>query len=128
MKYYKIYEMCSPQIGFEPMTNRLTVERSTTELLRNIILNFFHFIIAKNFKSFQQQAYCSLPREPLGERLGTFETRIFLRTLEAGGPHAETRRKLKSRHAKRVWNPGLEWFRVSFDMSISTVLHWILNG
>ena len=28
----------SPQIGFEPMTNRLTVERSTTELLRNIFL------------------------------------------------------------------------------------------
>ena len=48
--------MCSPQIGFEPMTNRLTVERSTTELLRNIILKFFNFIIAKNFESFQQHA------------------------------------------------------------------------
>ncbi len=29
--------LISPQIGFEPMTNRLTVERSTTELLRNNI-------------------------------------------------------------------------------------------
>ena len=38
------------------MTNRLTVERSTTELLRNIILKFFNFIIAKNFESFQQHA------------------------------------------------------------------------
>ena len=26
----------SPQVGFEPTTNRLTVERSTTELLRNL--------------------------------------------------------------------------------------------
>jgi len=45
----------SPQIGFEPMTNRLTVERSTTELLRNITRNFVTFIIPKKFSSFQLQ-------------------------------------------------------------------------
>lgn len=28
-------EKSSPQIGFEPTTNRLTADRSTTELLRN---------------------------------------------------------------------------------------------
>jgi hypothetical protein len=26
----------SPQVGFEPTTNRLTVDRSATELLRNL--------------------------------------------------------------------------------------------
>jgi len=35
------------------MTNRLTVERSTTELLRNIIMNYANFIIAKKSYSFQ---------------------------------------------------------------------------
>jgi hypothetical protein len=29
----------SPQVGFEPTTNRLTADRSTPELLRNLILN-----------------------------------------------------------------------------------------
>ena len=37
------------------MTNRLTVERSTTELLRNMIRNFVRFIIAKKKLSFQDQ-------------------------------------------------------------------------
>ena len=37
------------------MTNRLTVERSTTELLRNITRNFVTFIIPKKFSSFQLQ-------------------------------------------------------------------------
>ena len=35
------------------MTNRLTVERSTTELLRNMIVNEIKFIITKFFYSFQ---------------------------------------------------------------------------
>lgn len=30
----------SPQVGFEPTTNRLTADRSTTELLKNLCLNF----------------------------------------------------------------------------------------
>ena len=32
----------TPQVGFEPTTNRLTVDRSTTELLRNA-----YFIVQK---------------------------------------------------------------------------------
>lgn len=28
----------APEVGFEPTTNRLTVDRSTTELLRNFLL------------------------------------------------------------------------------------------
>ena len=31
----------APEVGFEPTTNRLTADRSTTELLRNFI--FIHF-------------------------------------------------------------------------------------
>ena len=27
----------APQVGFEPTTNRLTVDRSTTELLRSVV-------------------------------------------------------------------------------------------
>lgn len=34
MQYY------TPQEGFEPTTNRLTADRSTTELLRNSIIHF----------------------------------------------------------------------------------------
>ncbi len=30
----------SPQVGFEPTTNQLTVDQSTTELLRNNAKNF----------------------------------------------------------------------------------------
>jgi hypothetical protein len=29
------YEEVAPEVGFEPTTNRLTADRSTTELLRN---------------------------------------------------------------------------------------------
>jgi hypothetical protein len=31
----KIYIRMAPEVGFEPTTNRLTADRSTTELLRN---------------------------------------------------------------------------------------------
>ena len=30
--------MVTPQVGFEPTTNRLTADRSTTELLRKLII------------------------------------------------------------------------------------------
>jgi hypothetical protein len=41
-KFLQIVEVKTPQVGFEPTTNRLTVDRSTTELLRNA-----YFIVQK---------------------------------------------------------------------------------
>jgi hypothetical protein len=38
MEYYQ-----SPQVGFEPTTNRLTADRSTTELLKISFANYFYF-------------------------------------------------------------------------------------
>jgi hypothetical protein len=37
-------EILTPQVGLEPTTNRLTVDRSTTELLR--IREFFHLFLS----------------------------------------------------------------------------------
>ena len=46
------------------MTNRLTVERSTTELLRNMIRNFVRFIIAKKKIKFSRSAIITWALRP----------------------------------------------------------------
>lgn len=35
----------TPQAGFEPATSRLTVDCSTTELLRKVFQDFFHITV-----------------------------------------------------------------------------------
>lgn len=58
----------SPQVGFEPTTNRLTADRSTTELLRNNIESSISYI----FKDF-----CSLNRSIMQELLKNKKTQRF---------------------------------------------------
>ena len=41
--------MISPQVGFEPTTNRLTAERSTPELLRILFPSLFMITTNTNF-------------------------------------------------------------------------------
>lgn len=41
----------SPQVGFEPTTNRLTADRSTTELLRNVKYKYYFTELLYTFAS-----------------------------------------------------------------------------
>ena len=61
----------SPQVGLEPTTNRLTADRSTTELLRNNVESS----ISYTFKD-----SCSLNRPRMQERLKN--PKIFLELWE----------------------------------------------
>jgi hypothetical protein len=62
----------SPQVGFEPTTNRLTADRSTTELLRNNVESS----ILYTFKDF-----CSLNRSIMQEPLKNKKPKGFFGTL-----------------------------------------------
>lgn len=63
----------SPQVGFEPTTNRLTADRSTTELLRNNIKSS----ISYTFKDF-----CSLNRSIMQESLKKKNSKFFFELWE----------------------------------------------
>lgn len=67
----------SPQVGFEPTTNRLTADRSTTELLRNNIKSSISYTF-KEFYSLNR----SIMQEPFKNKKpkGFFGTLGTLRT------------------------------------------------
>ena len=63
----------SPQVGLEPTTNRLTADRSTTELLRNNI---------KSSISYTFKAFCSLNRSIMQESLKNKNSKFFFELWE----------------------------------------------